>query len=77
MTENTNRGCSQRDSAEHEGYAKASRSFNQIWKERDSAQPNKDEGTRRLGLASWKQSPRILVHNTYSCHKHGNDKRKR
>ena len=39
MTENTNRGCSQRDSAEHEGYAKASRSFNRIWKERDSAQP--------------------------------------
>ena len=32
-------GCSQRDSAEHEGYAKASRSFRQIWKERDSAQP--------------------------------------
>ena len=39
MTENMNNGCSQRDSAEHEGYAKASRSFNQIWKERDSAQP--------------------------------------
>ena len=33
-----NNGCSQRDSAEHEGYAKASRSFNRIWKERDSAQ---------------------------------------
>ena len=32
-------GCLQRDSAEHEGYAKASRSFNRIWKERDSAQP--------------------------------------
>ena len=39
MAENTNSGCSQRDSAEHEGYAKASRSFNRIWKERDSAQP--------------------------------------
>ena len=39
MTENTNSGCSQRDSAEHERYAKASRSFNRIWKERDSAQP--------------------------------------
>ena len=38
MTENMNNGCSQRDSAEHEGYAKASRSFNRIWKERDSAQ---------------------------------------
>lgn len=32
-------GCSQRDSAEHEGYAKARRSFNLIWKERDSAEP--------------------------------------
>ena len=40
MTENIeNNGCSQRDSAEHEGYAKASRSFNRIWKERDSVQP--------------------------------------
>ena len=38
MTENMNNGCSQRDNAEHEGYAKASRSFNRIWKERDSAQ---------------------------------------
>ena len=39
MTENMNNGCSQRDSAEHEGYAKASRLFNRIWKERDSTQP--------------------------------------
>ena len=40
MTENIeNNGCSQRDNAEHEGYVKASRSFNRIWKERDSAQP--------------------------------------
>ena len=40
MAENTvNCGCLQRDSAEHEGYAKARRSFNLIWKERDSAQP--------------------------------------
>ena len=40
MAENIdNNGCSQRDSAEHEGYAKALRSFNRIWKERDSAQP--------------------------------------
>jgi len=40
MTENIdNNGCSQRDSAEHEGYAKTSRSFNRIWKERDSVQP--------------------------------------
>ena len=40
MAENIeNNGYSQRDNAEHEGYAKASRSFNRIWKERDSAQP--------------------------------------
>ena len=39
MAENMNNGCLQRDSAEHEGYAKASRSFNRIWKERDSALP--------------------------------------
>ena len=39
MAENVeNNGCSQRDNAEHEGYAKASRSFNRIWKERDSAE---------------------------------------
>ena len=35
-----NSGCPQRDSAEHEGYAEARRSFNLIWKERDSAQPD-------------------------------------
>ncbi len=41
MAENIeNNGYSQRDNAEHEGYVKASRSFNRIWKERDSAQPN-------------------------------------
>ena len=34
-----NNGCLQRDNAEHEGYAKARRSFNRIWKERDGAQP--------------------------------------
>ena len=40
MAENIeNNGCSQRDNAEHEGYVKASRSFNRIWKEKDSAQP--------------------------------------
>ncbi len=40
MAENMNNGCSQRDSAEHKGYAKVSRSFKRIWKERDSAQPD-------------------------------------
>ena len=44
MAENIeNNGCSQRDSAEHEGYVKARRSFNLIWKERDSAQPKRLE----------------------------------
>ena len=43
MVENIeNNGCSQRDSAEHEGYEKARRSFNPIWKERDRAQQKKD-----------------------------------
>ena len=32
--------CSQRDSAERKGYARAHRSFNRIWKERDSAEPD-------------------------------------
>lgn len=36
-------GCLQRDNAEHEGYAKAHRSFNSIWKERNSAQPERLE----------------------------------
>lgn len=31
--------CLQKDSAEHEGYVGAHRSFRSIWKERDSAQP--------------------------------------
>ncbi len=35
-----NDGCSQRDSAEHKGYVRAHRSFNRIWKERDSAEPD-------------------------------------
>lgn len=40
MVENTNKGdCLQRDSAEHKGHARVSRSFNLIWKERDSAKP--------------------------------------
>jgi group II intron reverse transcriptase/maturase len=38
-TENKGESCLQKDSAEHEGYARAHRSFNRIWKERDSAQP--------------------------------------
>lgn len=37
--ENKVESCLQKDSAEHEGYARARRSFNRIWKERGSAQP--------------------------------------
>lgn len=37
--ENKKESCLQKDSAEHEGYVRARRSFNRIWKERDSAQP--------------------------------------
>ena len=37
--ENNKESCSQRDSAEHKGYVRAHRSFNRIWKERDSAEP--------------------------------------
>ncbi len=37
--ENKEESCLQKDSAEHEGYVRAHRSFNRIWKERDSAQP--------------------------------------
>ena len=32
--------CSQRDSAERKRYVRAHRSFNRIWKERDSAEPD-------------------------------------
>lgn len=37
-TENRD-NCSQRDSAEPEGYVRVHRSFRRIWKERDSTQP--------------------------------------
>ena len=38
--ENERESCSQRDSAERKGYVRAHRSFNRIWKERDSAEPD-------------------------------------
>ncbi len=38
--ENKEESCLQRDSAERKGYVRAHRSFNQIWKERDSAEPD-------------------------------------
>ena len=47
---NDNIGCSQRDSAEHEGYAKARRSFNRIWKERDSAQKPKTKARNLIKM---------------------------
>ena len=37
--ENRKESFLQKDSAEHEGYVRAHRSFNRIWKERNSAQP--------------------------------------
>ena len=37
--ENKTESCLQKDSAEHEGYVRAHRSFNRIWKERGNAQP--------------------------------------
>ena len=41
MAENIdNNGCSQRDSAEHEGYAKALRSFNRIRESEDRCKTN-------------------------------------
>ena len=39
MNAENKESCLQKDSAEHEGYVRARRSFNRIWKERDSAQP--------------------------------------
>ncbi len=41
-----------------------------------SAKSNQDGSTKGLGVAGWKQPQRILVHNTYSCRKYGNDKGK-
>ena len=40
MGAENNESCSQRDSAERKGYVRAHRSFNRIWKERDSAEPD-------------------------------------
>ncbi len=43
MAENLEeKGCPQKDSAEHERYAGVPRSFRGIWKERNSAQRNTD-----------------------------------
>lgn len=40
MDAENNDSCSQRNSAEREKYVRAHRSFNRIWKERDSAEPD-------------------------------------
>ncbi len=40
MSTENEESCSQRDSAERKGYVRAHRSFNRIWKERDSAEPD-------------------------------------
>ena len=36
----TEKSCLQKDSAERKGHVRAHRSFNRIWKERDSAEPD-------------------------------------
>ena len=40
MSAKNTESCLQRDSAERKGYVRAHRSFNRIWKERDSAEPD-------------------------------------
>lgn len=40
MSAENTESCLQRDSAERKGYVSAHRSFNRIWKERDSAEPD-------------------------------------
>lgn len=40
MSAENTESCLQRDSTERKGYVRAHRSFNRIWKERDSAEPN-------------------------------------
>ena len=40
MDAENKKSCLQRDSAERKGYVRAHRSFNRIWKERDSAEPD-------------------------------------
>ena len=43
--------CSQRDSAERKGYVRAHRSFNRIWKERDSPEQSLQESKGKQGSA--------------------------
>ena len=38
--------------------------------------PDEHGSSQRPGMESGKQQTRLLVYNTYSCHEHGNDKRK-
>ena len=40
MSTENRESCSQRDSTERKGYVRVHRSFNRIWKERDSAEPD-------------------------------------
>ena len=44
--------------------------------ENKGAQSDKDGSSEGFGMAGGEQSPRTLVHDTYSSHKYGNDKRK-
>lgn len=44
--------------------------------ENEAAEPNENESAKRLGTKSGNEQTGLLVHNTNSCRKHGNDKRK-
>ncbi len=37
---------------------------------------NKNGSTKRVSMASWQQPSRLLVYNTNSCCKYGNDKKR-
>ena len=62
MAENLKeKGCPQKDSAEHEEYVGASRSFRRIWEERNRVQPERLIRFGFYDLAEAYQS----VHATY------------
>ncbi len=44
--------------------------------ENEGKESDKDESTEGFGMAGGKQPSRIMVRNAYSCHEHGNVKRK-
>lgn len=44
--------------------------------ENEAAESNKDGSAKGVGMESGNEQTGVLVHNTYGCHKYGNDKRK-